>query len=302
MNKPRRIKRKISGVLLFDKPQGLSSNQALQKVRWLYQAEKAGHTGNLDPMATGLLPLCLGEATKFSQRLLDADKAYRAEVRLGVTTNTGDAEGEVLETRPVAVTRAQLLAAIAQFIGPIAQVPPMFSALKRDGKPLYEYAREGITLERAAREVEIFSCDLIEFAGDRFVMDVSCSKGTYIRVLAEDIGQALGCGAHLIGLRRTRTAGFELGQEVVTLEQLEAMDLAERDALLLPADALLLDLPEWQLDVDSAYYFGNGQPVWQAKMRLSGMVRVYDAAGVFLGLAEVDDDGRLAPKRLVCDE
>lgn len=298
MSKPRRIKRTISGVLLFDKPRGFSSNQALQKVRWLYQAEKAGHTGTLDPFATGLLPLCLGEATKFSQRLLDADKAYTALVKLGEVTDTGDLEGEVIERHEVNVTRADIERVLPQFLGEIQQIPPMYSALKRDGKPLYEYARAGITLEREARTIEIFDLQLGEFKDDCFELEVSCSKGTYIRVLAEDIGKALGCGAHLRELRRTRTGGFSLDETVVTVEQLEAMSLEERDALLAPADCLVQDLPEWELDADSAAYFRNGQPIWQPKMTLSGFVRIYDDQRRFLGLAEVED-GRLAPRRLV---
>lgn len=298
MSKPRRIKRTISGVLLFDKPRGFSSNQALQKVRWLYQAEKAGHTGTLDPFATGLLPLCLGEATKFSQRLLDADKAYTALVKLGEITDTGDLEGEVIERHEVNVTRADIERVLPQFLGEIQQIPPMYSALKRDGKPLYEYARAGITLEREARTIEIFNLQLGDFKDDCFELEVSCSKGTYIRVLAEDIGKALGCGAHLRELRRTRTGGFSLHETVVTVEQLEAMSPEERDALLAPSDCLVQDLPEWELDADSAGYFRNGQPIWQPKMTLSGFVRIYDDQRRFLGLAEVED-GRLAPRRLV---
>lgn len=297
MSKPRRIKRAISGVLLLDKPRGFSSNQALQKVRWLYQAEKGGHTGTLDPFATGLLPLCLGEATKFSQRLLDADKGYAALVKLGEVTTTGDVEGEVIERHAVTVTRADIEAVLPRFIGTLQQIPPMYSALKRDGKPLYEYARAGIVLEREARQIQIHDLQLGAFETDRFELQVSCSKGTYIRVLAEDIGRALGVGAHLIELRRTRTAGFDLTQ-VVTVEALEAMNMAERDALLQPPDILLRDLPSWQLDAQSASYFRDGQPVWQPGMTLQGLIRIYDSGGTFIGLAE-EQDGRLAPRRLV---
>lgn len=297
MSKPRRIKRPISGVLLLDKPRGLSSNQALQKVRWLYQAEKAGHTGTLDPFATGLLPLCLGEATKFSQRLLDADKAYSALVCLGTRTDTGDVDGTVIEQRPVNLERAAVEAVLPRFRGWIEQVPPMYSALKVDGKALYEYARAGVELERQPRSVRIDQLQLGEMNGHCFTLDVVCSKGTYIRVLAEDIGAALGCGAHLLELRRTRTAGFDLSA-VVSLEQLENMSMEQRDALLMPADILLRDLPSWQLDAQSSIYFCEGQPVWQPRMSLSGLVRIYDAGEQFLGLAEVVD-GRLAPRRLV---
>ena len=297
MSQPRRIKRAISGVLLLDKPRGFSSNQALQKVRWLYQAEKGGHTGTLDPFATGLLPLCLGEATKFSQRLLDADKGYSAVLKLGEVTDTGDVEGEVIERHPVSVSRADIEAVLPRFIGTLQQVPPMYSALKRDGKPLYEYARAGIVLEREARQIEIQVLQLGQVEAERVELHVSCSKGTYIRVLAEDIGRALGVGAHLVELRRTRTAGFDL-QRVVTVDELEAMTMEQRDALLLPADVLVRDLPQWQLDAQSAVYFRDGQPVWQPRMTLHGMIRIYDAAGVFMGLAE-EQDGRLAPRRLV---
>lgn len=298
MNKPRRIKRPISGVLLLDKPRGFSSNQALQKVRWLYQAEKGGHTGTLDPFATGLLPLCLGEATKFSQRLLDADKAYAAVVKLGEMTDTGDLEGEIIESHEVNVTRADIERVLQQFMGPIQQVPPMYSALKRDGKPLYEYARAGIELEREPRSIEIFDLKLGAINGPCFELEVTCSKGTYIRVLAEDIGKALGCGAHLVELRRLRTGGFSLDETVVTVEQLEALTLEERDALLADADCLVQDLPEWQLDADSVPYFRQGQAIWQPRMNLNGFVRIYDPSRRFLGLAEVEE-GRLAPRRLI---
>lgn len=297
MSKPRRIKRAISGVLLLDKPVGLSSNQALQKVRWLYQAEKAGHTGTLDPFATGLLPLCLGEATKFSQRLLDADKGYTALVRLGQTTTTGDRDGEMVNTMPVSVQRADVEAVLRRFEGPISQVPPMYSALKHEGRALYEYARAGIELEREARAVTIHSLQLGAWHGDEFELHVACSKGTYIRVLAEDIGAALGCGAHLRELRRTRTAGFDLTGSC-TLAQLEAMSPAERDALLQPVDTLLRELPVCQLDEAVARQFRDGQPVRLPVPGLSGLQRVRDANGAFIGLAEVVD-GRLAPRRVV---
>lgn len=297
MSKPRRIKRPISGVLLLDKPRGLSSNQALQKVRWLYQAEKAGHTGTLDPFATGLLPLCLGEATKFSQRLLDADKGYVARVQLGVTTTTGDLDGEVVQRCPVTVTQEDIEAVLPRFLGAIRQVPPMYSALKHEGRALYEYARAGIELEREARDVTIHTLDAGPLQGECFDMSVVCSKGTYIRVLAEDIGAALGCGAHLRELRRTRTAGFDLSG-TVTLDTLEAMSAAERDALLLPVDTLLRELPVCQLDAVAAGRFRDGQPVPPPAPGLHGLLRVRNADGVFIGLAELVD-GRLAPRRVV---
>ena len=255
--RPRIQRRAVHGVLLLDKPLGLSSNDALQKAKRLYRAEKAGHTGTLDPLATGLLPLCFGAATKFSQISLDADKRYLATLKLGVTTTTADAEGDVLETRAVNVTRAQMEAACARFAGPIKQVPPMHSALKRDGKALYEYARAGIELEREARSVTIH--DIVITAGDHdsWTLDVRCSKGTYIRTLAEDIGKALGCGAHLSALRRTGSGTLTL-DGALTLEALAAMTEPERDDALQPADALLADWPLVRLGAEDAGRFLGG--------------------------------------------
>lgn len=238
MNKPRSApKRRIDGVLLLDKPIGASSNAALQRTKWLFNAAKAGHTGTLDPQATGLLLLCFGKATKFASALLDADKVYRATVRLGVTTETADAEGAVLETRSVEVSQAQVQQALLQFTGEIEQVPPMYSALKRDGKPLYEYARQGIELERPPRRVAIHELRLLSFGGDQFEIEVACSKGTYIRTLAADIGEALGCGAHLSALRRTRIGDFDVS-DACSLDQLAQMDESARDGCLLPVGAL----------------------------------------------------------------
>ncbi|HEX8986748.1 MAG TPA: tRNA pseudouridine(55) synthase TruB [Rhodocyclaceae bacterium] len=298
MNKPRRPPRRaVNGVLLLDKPQGLSSNDALQKARRLFNAAKAGHTGTLDPMATGLLPLCFGEATKFAGELLDADKAYAATVRLGITTDTADAEGQVLETRPVTATEGEVLAVLERFRGEIEQVPPMHSALKRDGKPLYEYARAGIEVERAARRVTIHALELSNWQGDRFDLDVSCSKGTYIRTLAADIGAALGCGAHLTALRRTRIGGLELAG-AVTLAALEDMDMPARDVRLFAADALLAELPRADLDAAGAGRLLHGQGVRWAGAA-GGRWRCYAADGAFLGIAETSPDGWLNPKRLV---
>jgi len=250
-------RRAVHGVLLLDKPLGLSSNDALQKAKRLYRAEKAGHTGTLDPLATGLLPLCFGAATKFSQVSLDADKRYLATLKLGVTTTTADAEGEVIETRDVNVTRTQIEAACAQFTGLIRQVPPMYSALKRDGKALYEYARAGIELEREARSVTIHAVDIVSGDHDAWTLAVRCSKGTYIRTLAEDIGKALGCGAHLSALRRTGSGALNLAG-AHTLEELAAMSEAERDAALLEADALLADWPLVRLGSEDAGRFLSG--------------------------------------------
>ena len=261
---PQRVRiqrRAVHGVLLLDKPLGLSSNDALQRAKRLYRAEKAGHTGTLDPLATGLLPLCFGAAAKFSQISLDADKSYRAMLKLGVTTTTADAEGDVLETREVEVSRAQMQVACERFTGSIHQVPPMHSALKRDGKALYEYARAGVELEREARAVTIHAIDIVDDdtpgEGDAWTLDVRCSKGTYIRTLAEDIGAALGCGAHLSGLRRTGSGALSLAA-AMTLEQLEAMSEAERDAALMNADALLADWPLVRLGTEDADRFLSG--------------------------------------------
>lgn len=294
----KRIKRPISGVLLLDKPAGYSSNQALQCTKRLFQAAKAGHTGNLDPFATGLLPLCFGEATKFSQTLLDADKVYRATLKLGVTTSTGDTEGEITSTSSVTASQLEIERVLQAFTGEISQTPPMHSALKHQGKPLYEYARAGVEIERKSRNVHIYALQLNRFEGDQLVITVSCSKGTYIRVLAEDIGRMLGCGAHLTGLRRLATGGFLLEQSV-TLEKLEALNEMERDLLLLPVDALLQDLPQVELDADSAHYFQQGQPIWKSgSHHTTGLLRVYQSSGRFLGLGEMQD-GRIAPKRLL---
>ena len=255
------VRRAVHGVLLLDKPLGLSSNDALQKAKWLYRAEKAGHTGTLDPLATGLLPLCFGAATKFSQISLDADKAYRAMLKLGITTTTADAEGEVLQQRAVNVTRAQFEAACAKLTGPIEQVPPMYSALKRDGKALYEYARAGVEVEREARAVTIHRIDIPanddQGQDDTWTIEVRCSKGTYIRTLAEDIGELLGCGAHLSALRRTGSGALAL-DKALTLEQLAQMTEAERDAALLAADALLADWPVVRLGTEDAGRFLSG--------------------------------------------
>ena len=294
----KRIKRDISGVILLDKPLGFSSNQALQKIKYLLQAEKAGHTGSLDPLASGLLPLCFGEATKFSHYLLDADKSYRALVQLGATTTTGDAEGEVLVSRPVDVTEAQVKKVLNDFIGDIKQTPPMYSALKHQGKALYEYARDGVDIERAARDVTIYQIDFHGFQNHQLDMTVACSKGTYIRTLAEDIGAALGCGAHLAGLRRLTAGHFKL-EDAITVEAFEAMTLEQRDACLLLPDATIATLPMVTIDADSEFYLLRGQSVWKANLNIQGSFRVYNEHGVFLGLGEQAPDGKIAPKRLL---
>jgi tRNA pseudouridine55 synthase len=293
-------KQAIHGVLLLDKPLGFSSNKAMQKVRWLFQAAKVGHTGNLDPLATGLLPLCFGDATKFAQRLLDADKGYIATIKLGATTLTGDLEGEILTTAPVHVDQAQLEAVLRHFTGPVAQCPPMHSALKFQGKALYEYARQGISVERAARQIHIHQLTLLDWQDDLLRVDVRCSKGTYIRVLAEDIGAYLGCGAHLAGLRRTHTAGFHL-RDTLTLEALEALDPVSRHARLLPVDVLLPDLPVCTLSTpEQVRYFCQGRAVQLGENHgIMPDLRVYAASGMLLGLGEIRADHCLYPKRVL---
>jgi tRNA pseudouridine55 synthase len=294
----KRIKRDISGVLLLDKPPGYSSNQALQIVKRLYSASKAGHTGNLDPFATGLLPLCLGEATKFSQTLLDADKEYSATLKLGATSSTGDTEGEISSPQSVQVSQSQAEQVLHSFTGDIQQIPPMHSALKHQGKALYEYARAGVEIARKPRPVTIKRIELVRLQGDEMEITVTCSKGTYIRVLAEDIGKALGCGAYLTALRRLATGGFSL-QQAVTLAQLEQISQQQRDALLLPVDTLLQGLPSVTLDQESAHFFCQGQPVWKAGMLAQGLHRVYAATQQFLGVGENLGDGQIAPRRIL---
>ena len=294
-------RRKLDGVLLLDKSLGISSNHALQAARRLYRAEKAGHTGTLDPLATGLLPLCFGEATKFSGELLNADKRYVATVQLGITTDTADAEGTVLQHRPVTSSLADVEAALAAFVGELDQVPPMYSALKRDGKPLYEYARAGIEVERAARRVCIHELRLLagqgDFANGRFVFEVHCSKGTYVRTLAADIGDRLGCGAHLAALRRTGIGVLDVAQ-AYSLPMLETLTAEARDALLLPPDSLLASLAEAQLDVADAARLRHGQAVrWSGEE--GGRLRVYDAERCFIGICRQSADGWLQPQRLV---
>jgi len=298
----KRIRRAVNGVLILDKPLGMSSNQALQKVRWLLNAEKAGHTGSLDPLATGVLPLCFGEATKFSQYLLDADKAYETIAQLGVTTTTGDAEGEVLEQREVTIGREAVEALLPRFRGDIEQVPPMYSALKKDGQPLYKLARAGEVVEREARSVTIARLEMLAFESPRATLAVSCSKGTYIRTLVEDLGRELGCGAHVAALRRTQAGPFQLNQSV-TLEELEKAHAEggneALDRFLLPVDAGLEHWPLLQLSEHSAYYWLHGQPVRAPEMPKFGMLRVQDHEGRFIGIGEVAEDGRLAPRRLI---
>jgi tRNA pseudouridine55 synthase len=301
--RPRVPRRALDGVLLLDKPIGLSSNDALIRVKRLYLAKKAGHTGTLDPLATGLLPLCFGEATKFSQDLLEADKTYEATMRLGIRTATGDAEGEAIETREVSCDEAAVVAAMARFLGDIVQVPPMYSALKRDGKPLYEYARAGQTVEREGRQVTILALEMLSCALPDVTFRVTCTKGTYVRTLAEDIGEALGCGAHLVALRRTGVGALTL-EHAVTLDALSDAAEGERDQWLQPVDALLSTFPAVQLDDEATRRFLHGQRLRMADLVLTneaanaGRVRVYAAQGKLLGVAKLGE-GVLAPERLV---
>ena len=288
--------KQVDGVLLLDKPIGLTSNDALQKARRLFSAAKGGHTGTLDPLATGLLPLCFGEATKFSADLLDADKTYEAEIKLGVTTDSGDAEGKVIATAAVNVSAGDISRVLPCFTGAIQQVPPMHSALKLNGRPLYELARKGIEVERQPRAVTIYSIDTLNFSGDCLTLRVACSKGTYIRVLAADIGQALGCGAHLSALRRTVVGDLDLAN-AVTLAQLEALAESERAGRLQSVDALLNSLPVVTVEGEAAERFRHGNPV-ELPEGLAGKVRVY-ADSRLIGVGEPGSDGRLWPKRLV---
>jgi tRNA pseudouridine55 synthase len=288
--------RPLDGVLLFDKPLELSSNDALQKVRRLFHAEKAGHTGTLDPLATGLLPICFGEATKFSMALLDADKTYRALLRLGQTTTTGDAEGEITAEHPVEVQHSDVDTVLARFRGEIQQLPPMHSALKHQGKPLYEYIRKGETIERELRNVVIHELLLNSFSGNEMDITVRCSKGTYIRTLAEDIGAALGCGAHLIGLRRTAIAHFDLN-DGYNLQQLAAMSDVERSACVLPLESLIPDIPKLQLDSVQIKRLAQGQRLGLDTGLPDGKVSLHGPQG-FIGVGLLQGR-RLSPDRLL---
>ena len=302
----RRRGRALDGILILDKPAGLSSNRALQQVKRLYGAAKAGHTGSLDPLATGVLPLCFGEATKFSQFLLDADKAYESTFLLGIATATGDAEGEVLATTDAsAISEADVAKALEAFRGEIEQVPSMYSALKHQGQPLYKLARRGQEVERKARRVVIKRLELRAFrCGVQPEVDIylECSKGTYVRSIAEDLGTLLDCGAHVSSLRRTRAGAFGIESSVTmaTLEALKAGDrLADMDALLLPADTAVDNLPLVSLSESGGFYMRQGQPVLVPNAPCNGMVRVALETGEFLGVGEILDDGRVAPRRLI---
>lgn len=306
MGRRRPAGRDVTGILLLDKPVGLTSNDALQRVKRIYRAAKAGHTGSLDPLATGLLPVCLGAATKFSAYLLDADKRYRVRVHLGVTTSTADAEGEVVERLPVeGVDATRIEQVLARFRGEIDQLPPMYSAVKHGGERLYKLARQGLEVERQLRRIQIFALDLIRIELPEIELDVHCSKGTYVRTLAEDIGRELGCGGHVSALRRTGVGPYEEATfGFVTLEQLRALAEEEGaaprlDALLLPLESALGHRPAVRLAADATFYLQQGQAVLVPQAPTKGLVRLYDGAQRFLGVGEILDDGKVQPKRLM---
>lgn len=303
MSRPRKRGRDIHGVFLLDKPQGMSSNDVLQKVKRIFQANKAGHTGALDPLATGMLPICLGEATKFSQFLLDSDKRYLVTAKLGERTDTSDAEGEIVETREVNVTESDILATLEQFRGDILQVPTMFSALKHNGKPLYEYARAGITIEREARPITIFELNFIEYNAPFLTLEVHCSKGTYIRTLIDDLGEVLDCGAHVTMLRRTSVANYPIDKMIsyADLQKLaENQPLAELDCHLLPMDTAVSNLTKINLTEQQTKAVSFGQRVrFDNPNQIYGLVRLYSDNAQFLGVAEVTCDNVIRPNRMI---
>lgn len=293
--------RDVDGILLLDKPLGISSNKALQAARTIFRANKAGHTGSLDPLATGLLPICFGEATKYSSFLLDSSKSYAAQARLGITTTTGDGEGEIVDERPVRVSRRQLDKVIEQFRGSIEQIPPMHSAVKHEGERLYKLARQGLEVERQSRQVQIYRLQVVAFDDDRLELDVHCSKGTYIRTLVEDIGEALGCGASLSALRRTGVQPF-WDDKTYTLDELRSIrddETMPLDDCLLPVESGLIDWPLIELTPDMSFYLLQGQAVQVPRAPTEGLVRLYDADKGFIGAGSILSDGRVAPKRMM---
>jgi len=298
----RRRVRNISGIVVLDKANGLSSNAALQEVKRLYEANKAGHAGSLDPLATGVLPVCLGEATKVSQFLLDSDKRYRARIKLGIRTDTGDSEGSIIEQNEgISVSRKAIERALTKFKGEVEQVPPMHSAIKMNGVPLYKLARKGITVEREPRLVTLYQICLVEFVNSELELEISCSKGTYIRTIADDLGQELGCGAHVIELRRTQAGVFtekdSISSEELALEK-ENRGLDKIDQFLIPMDRAIQDLPEVNLPSITASHVKNGQAVLVRHLPKNGLVRMYEDEQ-FIGIGSIDDDGKVAPKRLI---
>lgn len=303
MSRPRKKGRDVHGVFLLDKPQGVSSNDIMQKVKRLFKANKAGHTGALDPLATGMLPICLGEATKFSQFLLDSDKRYVVTAKLGERTDTSDAEGQMVQSREVNVAEADILAALPAFRGEILQVPTMFSALKHNGKPLYEYARAGITVEREARPITIFELKFIDYQAPFLTLEVHCSKGTYIRTLVDDLGEALGCGAHVTMLRRLAVADYPI-EEMMPIEDLallaDSFPNSELDRLLLPMDTAVASLPQLNLTAEQTKAVGFGQRVkFENTQALNGLVRLFSENGQFLGIAEITAGNIIRPNRMV---
>jgi len=298
----RRRVRNISGIVVLDKANGLSSNAALQEVKRLYEANKAGHAGSLDPLATGVLPVCLGEATKVSQFLLDSDKRYRARIKLGIRTDTGDSEGSIIERNEgISVSRKAVERALTKFKGEVEQVPPMHSAIKMNGVPLYKLARKGITVEREPRLVTLYQICLVEFVNSELELEISCSKGTYIRTIADDLGQELGCGAHVIELRRTQAGVFtekdSISSEELALEK-ENRGLDKIDQFLIPMDRAIQDLPEVNLPSITASHVKNGQAVLVRHLPKNGLVRMYEDEQ-FIGIGSIDDDGKVAPRRLI---
>lgn len=302
----RRRGRDVSGILVLDKPQGMSSNEAVQKAKHLFNARKVGHTGSLDPLATGVLPLCFGEATKFSQYLLSSDKKYWVKIKLGVATDSGDADGQVVRTAPVeGITAERVEDALRFFRGEIDQVPSMFSAIKHRGQPLYKLARQGIEIEREARRVTVYSNELLAVEGESLTLAIHCSKGTYVRTIAEELGEILGCGAHVFALRRTAAGPYD-EEDLVTFEELAAArEKGSLDPFLLPVASAVRGWPEVRLTDNTAYYLRQGQPVIVPHAPTSGWVRlsevVADKSTKFIGVGEILDDGRVAPRRLVVE-
>ncbi len=302
----RRRGRPVDGFLVLDKPQGLSSSQAVQKAKRLYNAQKVGHTGSLDPIATGVLPLCFGEATKFSQYLLASDKKYWTRIRLGVSTDTGDADGEIISERAVSgITECDVEQALMRFRGQFDQIPSMYSAIKHQGQPLYKLARQGVEVERKSRQVTVFENRLVAFEGDTLELEIHCSKGTYVRTIAEDLGEALGCGAHVIALRR-RAAGPFTEDELITFEEIEeACSQRAGDGLLQPIENAVRMWPKLVLEESSAYYLRQGQPVIVPRAPTGGYVRLAARCAEdgerFIGVGEILDDGRVAPRRLLAN-
>lgn len=307
----RRKGRPINGILLLDKPLEISSNSALQKVKRIYFAQKAGHTGALDPLATGMLPVCLGEGTKFSQFLLDTDKTYQVTAKLGVRTTTSDADGDIVSTKPVDITEEKLLIALDTFRGQTSQVPSMYSALKYQGQPLYKYAREGIEVPREARDINVYQLDLLRFEGDEVDLEIHVSKGTYIRTIVDDLGEVLGCGAHVSMLRRVSVGSYPR-DKMVTIDTLEALlEKAKTDnvspseyldPLLVPMNTALEGMPKVTVDEHSVLYLRNGNPVQASNAPTEGYVQVYvDQNEEFIGVGQIDDNGLVAPKRIIVE-